>query len=318
MTKTWTALLFLVLLGSVIYVQNGLTQVIDVKTTTAFDVKEVCDANINRLPTLQTFWNYDTQTLNVPDDRRTPPRCPPTSLELLEGVIANNDQDITQEVLNQEVLPSCLVPNLERTEALVNLNETLGLPAVNVGMPKCGSRTLGDFFKCNEMKSRHISADGLCMKEKLEKGESLQKCFGQALAIMQMDWNFPPGCIFPQVNYLDEIHRNYPNATFILNFRPVQDWKRSVHQWRGMLRRWSSKKCKIPGFVKPVTNTTTYNFWCNHVMHIREYVKQYPSHKLIELDLYDSKSTSSTLASLFRADAKCWGHSNERLTHTET
>merc|ERR1711957_981408 len=47
-------------------------------------------------------------------------------------------------------------------------------------------------------------------------------------------------------------------------------------------------------------------WWCGHVLHIREYVKEYPSHSLIELDLYDTNETESLLYHLFQADTNAY------------
>mmetsp|Transcript_39728 Transcript_39728/g.45257 ORF Transcript_39728/g.45257 Transcript_39728/m.45257 type:complete len:90 (+) Transcript_39728:2-271(+) len=63
-------------------------------------------------------------------------------------------------------------------------------------------------------------------------------------------------------------------------------------------------------------------WWCGHVLHLREYVKEYPTHVMIELDLYDSNKTASVLHDLFQADyeqqkdselssKQCWGHKNK-------
>ena len=63
---------------------------------------------------------------------------------------------------------------------------------------------------------------------------------------------------------------------------------------------------------------------CGHAMHIREYVKEYPSHALVELDLYDTDGTKKVLDDLFGADMvgvdgdpadapSCWGQSNKRM-----
>ena len=40
-------------------------------------------------------------------------------------------------------------------------------------------------------------------------------------------------------------------------------------------------------------------FYCIHVQHIRNFVQQYPSHNLIELDLYNTNQTSHFLTTLF-------------------
>jgi len=182
-------------------------------------------------------------------------------------------------------------------------------------------------------------------------------------AYTQLDTNFdspdhPP--TYPQITLLDEMHEIYPNSTMTFLFRPLETWIRSVRNWNGMWTRFA-------GFVMPglqltrvqmqqnrkirawhrqndefrarnqrprpieLTSLQGARWWYGHVLHIREYVREYPSHALIELDLYDSASSAELLHDLFEADAdahyeadpnavldktaQCWGHSNlnERL-----
>ena len=76
-----------------------------------------------------------------------------------------------------------------------------------------------------------------------------------------------------------------------------------------------------PSEPEPVNEIQLGRWWCSHVNHIRDYVKQYPSHKLIELDLYDTKTSSEALDDIFQQQHEdssngnekkesCWGHAN--------
>jgi hypothetical protein len=56
----------------------------------------------------------------------------------------------------------------------------------------------------------------------------------------------------------------------------------------------------IPSPIK-LTDVQLAKWWYGRVLHIREYVQEYPSHALIELDLYDSNGTASLLNDLFQA-----------------
>jgi hypothetical protein len=118
--------------------------------------------------------------------------------------------------------------------------------------------------------------------------------------------------IFPQIQLLDEIHLAQPNATFVLLFRPVQDWISSTQSWNRYPFRWA--EADIPGLILTsqqryerdvlherivVTPQQLQDWWCTHVRHIREFVKHYPTHPLIELDVYDSQSSSLLLSQLF-------------------
>jgi hypothetical protein len=71
-------------------------------------------------------------------------------------------------------------------------------------------------------------------------------------------------------------------------------------------------------------------WWCGHVKHIRRYFELYPSHKLVELELYANNGSSSVLYGMFQRPSSspsdsnnnnnnfeddkkndaCWGHAN--------
>lgn len=252
-----------------------------------------------------TLWDHETNSITIPNKR---PGAPLTSLEILEQVLKNNQNLKTNE-------PSCFVPNIEATTALVDLNETLDLPVLNLGMPKCGSTTLLDFFRCAGFNANH-GQNGKCMEQAVLDGKPpISGCKGtNSLDVLcQLDNNFE-GCSYPQITLLDEIHREFPRASFVLPFRPVNDWIRSARDYHNMESRWNN--CLLPGLVKKqkqLSKQDIRNWWCGHVNHVREFVKRHPTHKLVELDLYDAQSSSKALASLFNADASCWGHSNSNV-----
>ena len=172
------------------------------------------------------------------------------------------------------------------------------------------------------------------MFEEAKKGRANLVTNNQAY--MQMDRNYEVG-YYPQISLLDELHEKQPNSTFIMNFRPIMDWIRSTTMYNGMRYRFA--QFDVPGLVltneqrtrldqfrefqrrsRNSSNTSTTKapqvinlsnsqiarWWCGHVRHIRKYVKHYTSHKLIELDLYDTKGTSKFLYDLFQADADAY------------
>ena len=254
------------------------------------------------------------------------------------------------------------------------------LPVLNVGFPKTGSTTLHQFFVCAGYESRHWMADGeliaVCMRDAAEANlPPLETCVPDVEAVLQMDAQFPFGyeyanhnhrqfayqhrdeCYFPQLSLLEQIHEENPNATFIMNFRPIQDWVTSMLKWYGMMERIQS--CHLPNLpygqprgydfsslkLSDVTTTTTTNiknninnnnqngesndngsvsndgsstsasgtiratdllrddvkrFFCSHVIHVRNFVERFPSHTLIELDLYDTNATSRIMNLFFQ------------------
>ena len=206
-----------------------------------------------------------------------------------------------------------------------------------MGMPKVGSTTLFEFFSCGGWRASHWNTKrqnliGLCMKDAYQRNQSiLQSCdswmrenqegFNASLdhgteAFLQMDAEEIGGqCVFPQIEYLDRLHDEAPSATFILMFRPIKDWARSMVHWtpkgRGSMAVRLSH-CDLPGLPLGKGNTTEemMDWWCWHVQRIRAFVKQHPSHALIELDLYQTDWNADVMAKLFGAEASCWGHAN--------
>ena len=82
----------------------------------------------------------------------------------------------------------------------------------------------------------------------------------------QLDSNFPPGgCHYPQMSELEQIHDDAPNATFVLNFRPMKDWYKSVQHWGTLKRRL--QQCDLPNFpTGKGKNVTEFSEWfCGHV-----------------------------------------------------
>ena len=212
------------------------------------------------------------------------------------------------------------------------------LPVLNVGFPKTGSTTLHQFFVCAGYESRHWMADGeliaVCMRDAAEANlPPLETCVPDVEAVLQMDAQYPFGyeyanhnhrlfayqhrdeCYFPQLSLLEQIHEENPNATFIMNFRPIQDWVTSMLKWYGMMERIQS--CHLPNL--PYGQPRGYNFsslklsdasdllrydvkrfFCSHVIHVRNFVERFPSHTLIELDLYDTNATSRIMNLFFQ------------------
>lgn len=142
-------------------------------------------------------------------------------------------------------------------------------------------------------------------------------------AFTEINHNWGKGC-FPQIQLLDELHDIAPNSTFIFTFRPIHDWIKSMEVWGKPTKMFvRSKSWVVPGLQKFVDSVRTDHklnlakFWCSHTLHMREYVKEYPSHALIELDLYDKNGTESLMFDLFQHDAKplrhtqsCWAKAN--------
>mmetsp|Transcript_25676 Transcript_25676/g.54240 ORF Transcript_25676/g.54240 Transcript_25676/m.54240 type:complete len:234 (-) Transcript_25676:621-1322(-) len=143
----------------------------------------------------------------------------------------------------------------------------LPLPVLNMGMPKCGSTTIYSYFDCIGLRASHwrkhtYDFEGLCMRDAVNAGlPPIATCASGTDAIMQMDVEFPfdwvpkqknpyklskyrDECFFPQLSLLEEIHEEAPNATFVINFRPVADWVKSIQNWGNLMGRFQA--CNLP------------------------------------------------------------------------
>jgi len=269
-----------------------------------------------------------------------------------------------EEMLSSSDLetPSCLRPNtqtsLELVEQVANRRHSktssyaaMGMPVLNMGMPKTGSSTLSQFFECIGLNGTHQvfrngkgdkEWEGICMRDAVNIGlPPLDTCAKDQHFMMQLDTIYPFGmsgnnagmaqtsksrdeCFFPQLSLLEAFHQEAPNATFVLNFRPMREWIKSMRGWGDMMHRF--QLCHLPnmprGFPENIHNETAmtpvmHHFVCSHILHVRHFVEEFPSHALIELDLYDSNTSAMVMSELFSTVAEekvnptCWGHANE-------
>ena len=128
------------------------------------------------------------------------------------------------------------------------------------------------------------------------------------------DTDVRPLCSYPQITHLQEIHDAYPNATFILNLRPVENWIRSISKWAGDKRRTSGgylrqvlAMCDLPGFPSGVgkTDDELRAFYENHSNRIRSFVERNPSHALVEVSI-EAEKAGRFLEENFGISHHCW------------
>jgi len=197
----------------------------------------------------------------------------------------------------------------------------LSTPFINLGMPKMGSSSLHKFFRCGKVQSSHYLCKGngfdesrtcrQCIVNAIERGDPPLASCGDYDAFMQID----DGSNLPQISHLKEIHEEKPNATFVLTFRPIEDWYRSLSNWPPKKiyasMRDRMQKANIPGFPSGRgKNTDEFAEWfCGHVDNVRNFVAQNPSHTLVEVDITDP-TVGDYMAEAFGIKSSCWGHAN--------
>jgi len=233
---------------------------------------------------------------------------------------------------------SCLEPQPTPILGTHDLSRIL-----NVGFMKCGSSSINDLFKYSGFKTSHWSCGrskkegkfiqhggcAQCMEkqmnmlgENVTNGTGILSNCGNHTVFTQMDFisfvkknQTDHKCIFPQIQYLNELYHDSPHATWILPFRNVTKWIESITHYHFMRKRMS-KFCNFPelGFHneknKKKTDEDFVNVVCNHVKQIRQFVNEHPTLSLVEFSIEDPNA-GKFLASVFPGvNGTAWGHAN--------
>jgi hypothetical protein len=233
-------------------------------------------------------------------------------------------------------------------------------PIMVVGFPKAGTSSIFSFFHCSGLRSMHWyccdeqtspQAGGpqhmsSCMLRNLANNYPiLYKCgnfdvfaemngprkaminetghTGILLDNGTYDFEGPGSRIMlPQHHYLQDIHDEYPSATFILNLRPVEEWMASVLRWGNDLANQLVNEYYVQsgGVTKRPTNTAEMveflsEIYTNHNTLVREFVQEHPSHALVEVDISDA-GAGDLLADSFGLNATCWKQVNRNPATT--
>jgi len=194
---------------------------------------------------------------------------------------------------------------------------------LNLGFPKCGTSSIHQVFVKAGFKSRHYHCGkagycGACMKQRRQVNETLLAGCGNFTVFTQLDrLAHGHGCIFPQIQYLQELYDESPHATWILPFRNVTDWIRSVTHWTAngrispMIGRFK-RLCRFPQLN--ITNIKTdddfFHLWCQHVKHVRSFVETHPTLSLVEFSIEDPDA-GQVFADVFGVNASFWGQANK-------
>jgi len=147
-----------------------------------------------------------------------------------------------------------------------------------------------------------------------------------------------PGIFLPQRYHLKELHEWNPDATWILNQRPVSDWVESVLNHGGPMKLPNQllQEAQIQGEPlnelderdKPLnrnrnlTKAFLKSFYQSQVKIVRDFCQQY-NHRLIEVNITDPNSGMQLIKALgrkqphaaesnFTRAVACWGRHNTR------
>ena len=205
-------------------------------------------------------------------------------------------------------------------------------PVIVVGLEKTGTSSISAYFKCGHVETKHWVCAGStrrrrqtcghCVYKNLRAGRPpLESCGGNRTAVWaQLDVTSKPLpgsnsklCFWPQVEALDQLKLHYPNATWVLNLRPVENWIRSVNHWvpDGMSLKERIKQCAITGL--PVgtggEDSELTAFFIHHAERIRAFSKAHGI-TLVELDI-ESPSAGNVMETHFGISSdSCWKQAN--------
>lgn len=193
-------------------------------------------------------------------------------------------------------------------------------PVIVVGMPKVGTNTIRSFFDCGNITGtshhncgwgRKTRPCGYIIKGNLQKGLPLLTDTGNHSVYAQIDFVAlkKEDCFFPQVEVLDVLYEQYPNATFLLNTRNTNNWVRSVSNFNGMHKRIN--RCNVTNW--PQTGSIKKrltSFFNAHNKRVKRFAQRHKSVSFVEVAI-DAPGASVTMEKAFGINASCWGHGNK-------
>jgi hypothetical protein len=118
------------------------------------------------------------------------------------------------------------------------------------------------------------------------------------------------GMTLPQWSYLEAIYAQFPNATWILNWREPAQWLQSVDRWRDLRQRFIDNPFSpdLPK-GKGEDDADMIHFYVAQAQRIRDFVQSHPSLSFVELPI-DSPDAGQIIEDAFGITRACWGNRN--------
>lgn len=213
----------------------------------------------------------------------------------------------------------------------VRRSNHLESPIMVLGLPKAGTSSIFAYFHCMGFYSQHWYCCGPqhhaqqddmpayisdCMVSNLQdrlpildgcgeydvytelNGPRRKTPADQAFRAADGTIGYRPRLFLPQHFHLEELHAYAPNATWILNVRPINDWVHSVRQVpANMLAKqllFEAQEQNPDRWLHPnFWNSQAYRpnqdflveFWKEHIGRITSFVAQHPTHPLIWVNI---------------------------------
>ena len=155
-----------------------------------------------------------------------------------------------------------------------------------VGMPKSGTSSIHDFFRCGGVKSvthqtcGNVSCARCIWDNVARKRDVLDGCRYTVYTQLDYERYGNTFCFFPQQN-LSLLHESYPSSTFILNTRNPIGWVNSVSNWGALRARLG--QCHL-GPYDLSHDDEMIAFYNAHSRYVREFARA-TGHRLVEVDI---------------------------------
>ena len=203
----------------------------------------------------------------------------------------------------------------------------LPTPIIVMGLMKAGTTSIYGYFKCgldpkhsklshyncNAKKKGSVMSCGKRMRRNIQKYKKPAfDSIDMFTLYAELDGQEKNGGItVPQYHFLDEIHDHFPNATWILNLRNPQDWLRSIDRWQDLRQRFIDNPF-WPDLPKGTgaDDKDMIFFYNQQAQRIRNFVKEHPSHHLVEVAI-DQPNAGQIMEDAFGiSDEACWRKRN--------
>jgi hypothetical protein len=207
----------------------------------------------------------------------------------------------------------------------------LPTPIMVMGMMKAGTTSIFGYFRCGLRKkfdgvlSHYDCRPGLKQrwKTRMSCGKRLRMnvnyfnksafdAMDQFALYAELDaQELNEEMTLPQYQFLPEIHEQFPNSTWILNLRDPEKWLGSIDKWQDLRQRFiDSHFGKHLPKGKGKNDTDMLNFYKIQAQRVRDFVREHPSHKLIEVQI-DHQDAGQVMQDAFGiSSSECWGNRN--------
>jgi hypothetical protein len=259
---------------------------------------------------------------------------------LLSGVfVSHRGLDLTATSATLQLLPS--PDSFDQSSRSSNSNikphklirpEKLKLatPIIVMGLMKAGTTSIFGYFKCG-LDPRHSKLSHYNCNDPAFTKHGIMSCGKRmrrnvtgrnnhtAFHTMDMFHLYSEldgqetngGISVPQWHFIQAIHDNFPNATWILNLRDPHDWLKSINRWQDLRQRFIDNPFEpdLPIGVGDDDNDMI-KFYNAQAQKIRDFAAEHPSHNLVEVQI-DSPEAGEVMEDAFgiSADA-CWKKRN--------